>query len=206
MNAWKKIVTLTVLLAGTGLSTVIAFTGSYEQSISVDGQEIASFRVTAKDQLIRTEFLKGEDTEIVLKNENGIFRYIPKQNVALKLPDVEAQTNLLDDLDRYIDFLNENEGKKVGQEKVGDYETDVYEFKDPITQNAAKAWVWTEKQFPIKIEVNAPEGILTILISKVNLGGEVDNALFELPSNIQIVDLENTLNQTAQQPAVSQAE
>lgn len=176
-----------------------ALTGSYHQSISLGGQTVAEFKVTAKGEKVRTEFPGQEDAEIILRNENGTFRYSPAQNVALKMPDALEQESLLDDMDNYTAFLEANDAKQIGEEKVREYDTVVYEFLDPVTQNTAKAWVLKDRGFPVQILVQAPEGELKVELSNIELDGEVDDSLFVVPEGAQIVRLEDLYEQLPQQ-------
>lgn len=171
-------------------ASVMAFTGSYEETISLAEKPIAHFRVYSKDKKVRTEFLMESQSEIILRNDKGIFRYSSQQKMALKLPDLSPQQQtLLDHLDDYLGFLQKNGAVKKGSETLGEYQTDVYEFLDPMTQKNAKAWVWQEKSFPLKIVIDAPEGQLSVELKDIKIGGEVADNLFEVPENTKIIDL-----------------
>ncbi len=57
-----------------------------------------------------------------------------------------------------------------------------------MIQRQAKAWVWKEKTFPVKIEVDAPEGKTTIDIVNINFSPEIKDSDFELPEGVKLVD------------------
>lgn len=166
-----------------------AFTGSYEETISMSERVVAKFKVTAKGEFVKTEFLNDENPEQVIKNASGTYRVIPSQKVALKLPDLGEKENLLDDMDNYQQFLQENQAKVIGSEKVQEKDTDIYEFVDPMTQKNAKAWVWKEKNLPLKIEVQANEGLLAVELSNVDLTSPIDDSIFTIPQDFKIVEL-----------------
>lgn len=178
-----------VFCAGSLPQTVSAFTGSYEETISMSERPVAKFKVTAKGDFVKTEFMNDEDPEQVIKNASGTYRIIPSQKVALKLPDMGEKENLLDDMDNYEEFLKQNQAKMIGSEKVQDKDTDIYEFIDPMTQKNAKAWVWKEKNLPLKIEVQANEGLLSVELSNVDLATPIDDALFTVPEGFKVVEL-----------------
>ena len=53
------------------------------------------------------------------------------------------------------------------------------------------AWVWIEKQFPIKMEIDGAEGKMLVEIQNVQLGAALPDALFELPPDVQVMDMGN---------------
>lgn len=177
------------LIAAAIPQTGLAFTGSYEETISMSERPVAKFKVTAKGDFVKTEFLNDEDPEQVIKNASGTYRIIPSQKVALKLPDLGEKENLLDDMDNYQEFLKQNQAKVIGSEKLQDKDTDIYEFIDPMTQKNAKAWVWKEKNLPLKIEVQANEGLLSVELSNVDLVTPIEDSLFTIPEEFKVVEL-----------------
>lgn len=179
-------------------STSFAFSGSYYQSISVNDEAVVEFRVSVDGDKVRTEFPKTPESEVVIKNETGTYRYSPSQKTAIKLPSNIETGSLLDDMNDYKSFLEKHQGERKGQEKIGEYETTLYHFIDPLTQKPAKAWVWEEKNFPVRIIVDAPEGALKVELSEINLGSQVDSSLFQLPEGTNIVDITQALGQISE--------
>ncbi len=180
------VLTMSVVLSA---GSAMAFNGSYEETISMAEKQVAKFKVTAKGDFVKTEFLNDQQPELVLKNAQGTYRVIPEQKVALKLPDLGQKANLLDDLDNYQEFLKQNQAKVIGAEKVQDQDTDIYEFIDPMTQKNARAWVWKEKNLPLKIEVQANEGLLSVELTKVDTTTPIDDSVFNVPQEFKVVEL-----------------
>lgn len=183
---------LTMLILMTaGLPFALAFTGSYEETLTMSERRIAKFKVTAKGEFVKTEFLEADRRELFLRNETGTYRVIPEERTAMKLPDSSDPKNLLDDLDDYGAFLQRNQAKRIGSETLGEKETDIYEFLDPMTRSNSKAWVWKEKMLPIKIEVQSQEGVLTIELSNIDIASAIDDAVFALPEDYQVMTAED---------------
>ncbi len=180
-----------VLITGAliGSGSALAFTGSYEETISMAEKQVAKFKVTAKADFVKTEFLNDQQPELVLKNAQGTYRVIPEQKVALKLPDLGEKANLLDDLDNYQEFLKQNQAKVIGSEKVQEQDTEIYEFIDPMTQKNARAWVWKEKNLPLKIEVQANEGLLSVELTKIDTTTPIEDSVFDVPQGFKVVEL-----------------
>lgn len=198
LNKFAFILALGALLGGVQ-TQAWALSGSYQQSISLGDQVVAEFKVTAKGDQVKTEFPGEENAEVILRNSTGTYRYSPEQNVALKLPDSMEQESLLDDMEDYNAFLEKNGAKQIGEEKIREYDTLVYEFLDPVTQNTAKAWVLKDKGFPVQIIVQAPEGELKVEISQIELDKEIDDSVFAVPADAQVVRLEDLYQQLPQE-------
>jgi len=180
-----------------------AFTGSYKQSVSVDGRNVTEVKISAKGDRVRAEFagFMGGPPEIIIRNEEGVFRYIPTESLAIRMPGPADQVNLLNHFDRYREFLEENKAKKITSETCDGKPCDVYEFVDPVAGGQAKAWVFSETMFPFRLEVALEEGVQMVMeMSEILLNTEPEDALFVIPEGVQkkeMEDLLKELNQTA---------
>lgn len=183
-----------------------ALTASYDQKISMGGKVVATIKVQSKDDLLKAESDFGGLQSIMLKNKEGLFSWLPAQKVATKIPAALDRPNLTRDIPRYMEFLKENGGQKVGSEKVGNYETDVYTFNEPNIKKPGKAWVWREKNFPVKIEVQAPEAVTTIELENINLDAKIDDSNFDLPKDVKLLDFPPRGAQANLPPASTKAE
>ena len=181
-----------VLLSLGRLNQSFALEATYDQKVSVDGNAIATIKVSTKGELMKAESNFGGMITVMIRNASGTYSYLPVQKMATKIPASMDRPNLTRDLPHFMEFLQKNKGEKIGSEKVGTYETDVYKFVEPISKKDAKAWVWKEKSFPVKIEVKAPEGLTLVELSNINIGAKVDEASFQLPADTKIIDLEKT--------------
>lgn len=189
MNRFTATLLFALGLSFSFISNSFAFSAAYDQIIKVNGKEVTTFKVKLQDKNIRVENNMGGTAMMIIRNDKGTFNYLKDQNIATKMPAELDRPNLADDLPQYKAFLEKNNAKVVGSEKVGTYDTDVYEFVDPTTQMKTKAWLWKEKEFPVKFEVNAPEGLTTVEMSGVVLGETYPTTDFELPADAKINDL-----------------
>ncbi len=186
MKTLKPFLTaLFVLLIST---QAFAMTASYDQKISMGGKAIATIKVSTMDKFMKAESDFGGMKSVMLRNDKGVYSYLPEQKVATKIPAELDRPNLTRDIPRYLEFLKENGGEKIGSEKIGSYDCDVYSFTEPNIKKPSKAWVWKEKSFPIKIEVQAPEGTTIVELENINLNAKFQVSDFDLPGDVRIMN------------------
>lgn len=173
-------------------SQASAFSVSYDQKVTVENNVIATVKVVVQDNHMSAQSNFSGIESIILRNESGSYSYIPAQKMATKIPAAMDRPNLTRDLPRFMDFLNQNAGKKIGSETLEGKACDIYQFTEPTLKRDAKAWVWTEKQFPLKIEVPAPEGLTIVELSNIQFDPVISADQFKLPADVQIIDLEAT--------------
>lgn len=176
------------LFAAVLSPSAFALTATYDQKISMGGNVVATVKVAAKDDLLRAESNFSGMQTVMLRNKEGMFSYLPVQKVATKIPPFMDRPNVTRDIPKYMEFLKSNGGQKIGDEKVDGKDTEVYSFVEPNIKKPGKAWIWKEKQFPIKIEVQAPEGVTTIDIQNVNFQPSLKDEDFQLPKDTKIVN------------------
>ena len=180
---------------------VFAFSVSYDQKVSVQDNAVATIKVVVKDEKMKAESDFGGIATVMLRNETGTYSYLPAQKMATKIPASMDRPNLTRDLPRFLDFLQENKAEKVGAEQLLGYDCDVYKFIEPTIQKEAKAWVWREKSFPVKIEVTAPEGLTTVELTNIQFDPQIDEAVFQVPTDAKVLDLEAAAQQAPVQAA-----
>lgn len=202
----KKTVTFLMVLGlilSASLPHLLAFSVSYDQKVTVENNTVATIKVVVQDEKMWAQSnFNGMET-VVLRNESGAYSYIPAQKMATKIPAAMDRPNLTRDLPHFKEFLEKNNGKKIGTEKINNQETDVYQFTEPTLQRDAKAWLWAEKNFPLKIEVPAPEGLTVVELTNIQFDPQMTSDQFQLPKDVQVIDLENT-QQVMEDMAASQ--
>jgi outer membrane lipoprotein-sorting protein len=181
-----RLILLALFLSIT--SQAFAFSVSYDQKVSVDNNAVANIKVLVKDDSMWAESDFGGMKTVMLRNETGSYSYVPEQNVATKIPAEMDRPNLTRDLPRFMDFLKANNAQKVGSEKVDNKDCDVYTFMEPMVQREAKAWVWKDKQFPVKIEVPAPEGLTLVELFNIEFDPKIEANAFTLPKEVKVLD------------------
>ena len=187
----KKIVLFTLAILFTAVSQkAFAFAVSYDQKVSVNGESVANIKVVVQDEKMRAESNFGGMATMMIRNETGTYSYLPTQKMATKIPASMDRPNLTRDLPHFMDFLQKNSGTKVGTEEAFGYQCDVYKFTEPTIKKDAKAWVWKEKEFPVKIEVSAPEGLTTVELTNIQFEPKIEENTFQMPADVKILDLE----------------
>ncbi|MBI3020952.1 MAG: hypothetical protein HYY59_03000 [Candidatus Omnitrophica bacterium] len=182
------LVGLGVCAACLGAGELLAFSASYDQAIT-QGAETWTFKVIIRDERFRVEAGVGDEREIAIRNQDGIYQYIPKEGIAVKLPMLDALVKPLDGLSDYPGYLNARQAERLPPETVGGHPCDVYRFVDADAHETTTVWVWSEKQFPVRLEIDGANGKRVVELTNIRLGITVDGFAFELPSGIKLIDL-----------------
>ena len=66
---------------------------------------------------------------------------------------------------------------------------DVYEYFDEDANSQLVAWVWKEKNFPVKLELKNYFGKTTIFFDDIRLNEPIPESFFELPKDTKLIDL-----------------
>ncbi|HLD49790.1 MAG TPA: hypothetical protein VJC08_01180 [bacterium] len=188
----KKILVLAHLLILPlllNLPSALAVSVSFDQEVSVKGNLIASVKVQTKDDRMRAESEFHGMKLVLIHNDKGTFTYNVLQKQATQLPKAVEKTNLTAQLPRYLEFLEKNHAVKTGTEKIDGRECDIYKYTEPIIKRDARAWIWREKKFPLKIEVDSPGGNTVIELKNIQFDPKVTDADFELPKDVKVVEL-----------------
>ncbi len=178
-------------------SGAYCFSVSYDQTVKLENNLVAEVKVVVKDDFMRAESKFGDAVSVMYRNETGIYSYLPAEKVATKIPAAMDTPNLTRDLPNFTDYLQRNAGVKTGSEVLNGLQCDIYEFNEPTIQKKSKAWIWTEKSFPVKIEVPAPEGLTTVELSNIQFDPIVEASVFQLPAEAEVIDFNNLPSQSA---------
>ncbi len=168
---------------------------SYEQTVSVEGQEILS-KVSLKDDQFRIESDAAGTNSVVISNSEGMYSIMPSENMAMKLPsDPSISQELRKNAENYLEFLEAQGAVQKGSEELGAYSCDIYEFAQPGSGSLTRVWVWKDHNFPVRVE---SEGT-SIRMRNVKFNETLASNLFEVPAGLEIIDLQgidlNALNQ-----------
>ena len=172
---------------GTASQEALAFSVSYDQVIA-DGTQAISSTVVMKDQQFRIETTVIGTPTVILRNPSGIYNYLPAQGVAMRLPSMEATQQLVPGIDDYRRHLQERNAKLLRTETVNGYLCDVYEYTDPSAAGMTTAWVWKERQFPVKLELHSAHSTTMVDITNVRFDPPISEVIFQLPVGVQIMD------------------
>ena len=180
-------IALGVCAAGAGAE---AFSVSYDQTVT-QGRQVMTGKVSLKDQMFRIDMMADGQTMATLRNASGTYTYMPAEGMAMKLSALNPSQRPIEHADNYQQYLQERHAERIGTETVDGYPCEMYRFTDPETGDLVTAWVWTEKQFPIKLEFDGAKGKMLVEIQNIQLGAAIPDALFELPADVQIMDMGN---------------
>lgn len=176
------------------LDSAYGFQGTFDQTMSLEGKILAQFRVTTKQDKVRMEILHGQEPEFVIENSEGYYRVYPGKKFAIQMPRVDKHT-FLDDLDDFDNYLKVNQGQKKGNEKLGDKETEIYEYMDPMSKQKGQVWLSKDSRLPLKIEVPTPQGTLKIEFSDFDTDSVVDDSAFAIPEDVNVISHEQIMAQ-----------
>src|SRR3989338_2368358 len=179
-----------VVVASCGFfqSAAWAFSVTYDQQVTL-GHRVMRSKVMVADRRARSESTMEGVEHIILKNDHDIYSYMPKTGVAMRLPSLEPSQGVVEHPEDYLGYLNEHNATLIGSETVNGYACDVYTFVDPTNRAGTTVWVWKEKQFPVKLEQQTPEGTMLLELTNIQLDAHVPDRAFELPSGVQLMDL-----------------
>jgi len=199
----RRLVLGSLLAAGLLPGSVEAYSASYEQRVTSGGQVIRS-TVRMQEERFRMESVVEGQTSIVIRNEEGMFSYLPAQGMAVKLPSLDPSQQPVEALDDYAGYLRERQAELIRTEMLEGKACDVYRFTDPAINGPVTAWVWKERQFPIRLEMDGPDGHVVVELSNIQVGASADPAAFQLPAGVPIMDmgsmgLERWLNAESEQ-------
>ena len=179
------VVALGVCLAGAGAE---AFSVSYDQKVTQAGHVITG-TVSMKDQMFRMEATMDGQAAVTLRNASGTYTYLPQEGMAMRLPALNPTQRPIEHADNYQQYLKERQAERIGAETVDGHPCDIYRFTEPAMQETVTAWVWTEKHFPIKMEIEGAHGKTLVEIQNVRVGAAIPEAAFELPAGVQVMDM-----------------
>lgn len=176
------------VLVGFGLAAqdAAAFSATYDQKATV-GRQVIQSKVSLKDELFRMETTMQGQVSIVIHNADGTFMVMPGEGVAMKTSLMPGQ-GAVEGADNYAAYLAKQQAQMTGSETVDGHACDVYHFTSEAGE-ATTAWVATDLQFPIKMEIMSREGKVLVELSNVHVGASVPESSFKLPPGVQLMDM-----------------
>jgi outer membrane lipoprotein-sorting protein len=173
-------------LAGITSKAAVIDTIKYDMVMTGPGIPATTSKVWLKQKAgkMKTETTMQGQTSIMIAdwNEGVVYNYMPAQNMAFKMdigqaPEspVEGTVNL-EDYDPVI----------VGSEVVDGKDCWVVEAdREGVS---TKSWIWKEKGFPVKVEVDTAEGKMIIEYKNIDFS-DIPDSEFELPAGVQIMEM-----------------
>jgi len=165
-----------------------AFSASYDQKIT-HGKDMFMSKVTMHDEMFRIEATMEGETSVTLRNHDGVYTYLPKLGMAMKLPANAETPRPMENAESYPAYLKERNAERIGADAVNGYPCTVYRFTNPATNEMTKVWVWKEHEFPVKLELKGDSGTTVVELTNIQLGGVVPESAFQLPAGVQVMSV-----------------
>ena len=190
----SRVMAVLGVVAGIGLvaGEASAFSVSYDKK-TTQGRNVTNAKVSLKDELFRMETSAQGQMAIILHNREGTFTVIPSEGMAMKTA-LHPGQGPIRGAGNYAQYLRERQAERIGAETVGGYACDIYRFTDPEAGGTVTAWVWKEKMFPIRFEIDGDQGKMLVELSNLQLGANIPDAAFQLPAGVQVMDMGALMN------------
>jgi outer membrane lipoprotein-sorting protein len=169
-----------------------AFSVSYDQKTTM-GRRVTNAKVSLKDELFRMDTTAEGQEAVILRNRQGTFMVMPSDGMAMKTT-LRPGQGPIRSAANYAQYLKERQAERIGTETVDGYACDIYRFTDPEDGSLVTAWVWKDKMFPVRFEVEGDKGSMLIELSNLQLGATIPDSAFELPAGVQVMDMGALLN------------
>lgn len=184
------------LAAGLALAAQAdAFSVSYDQTVtSEDDDLVMTSRVLIKDELFRVELISEDAAMVILRTPDGIYEYMPDERMAMKLPSIGSTETPVEGLEDYAGYLQRHNAQKTGSESVDGQPCDIYRFTNPRDGGTVTAWVRQAQPFPLKLQMDGPDGKITVALTHVLLDVPADDAAFRLPHGVRIMAVDEMMD------------
>jgi outer membrane lipoprotein-sorting protein len=175
-------------LCAAGAATAEARSVAYDQKTIMD-DEVIMAAVVLQDRKFRMESVQEGITSVAIRNEQGLFSYLPEERIVIRLPALEtSQGGVVEELEDYLSYVNERNGTILRQETLDGKLCDVYQFVDPESGGATTAWIWKEREFPLRLETDGPDGRIVVELRNIRFDVPVSPSMFEIPDGYEVVD------------------
>ncbi len=169
----------------------------WKQTVTIDatavggGQKVeAELWFLKPDNMRVVTAVEGKRQVIVIKNGTALV-FVEGGTMGMKMP---LKQQMLDQLAQYTEVFSKLDTwkkAKTGEEKLGDKACEIYGFSDKSGGQTAtgKVWLWAEKNFPMRMTLEAQGQSVTVEHSDVQVNEGVSPAMFEAPAGVKFVEL-----------------
>ena len=181
------------VLAGVGVmaSDASAFSASYDQKMT-QGRKVYESKVSLKDALFRMEMTAGGQASIIIHNAEGTYTVMPSEGMAMKTT-LRPGQGPVRGAGNYAQYLQQQHAERIGSETIDGHACDIYRYNDPEDGGITTVWVWKDKMFPVKYEMETTKGKMLVELSNIQLGAAIPDEAFQLPAGIQVMDMGNLM-------------
>ncbi len=167
-----------ILGLGAGIDSV-----QYDMVITAPGVQTMTTKMWIKQDKIRAEMTQ-EGQDIVMLADYGegvVYMYMPDENMAMRVDLGQAPESAIEEAQAIAGY----DYTVIGTETLDGKVCLVVEYDYGGT--SAKAWVWKEHGFPIKIETTTAEGTTTVEFKNIDFS-DIPDSMFELPPGVQVME------------------
>ena len=182
-----------VLGVGLAAGEAAAFSASYDQK-TTQGRNVTNGKVSLKDELFRVETTADGQMAVIIHNREGTFTVMPSEGMAMRLPATHPGQGPIRGANNYSDYLQQHQAQRIGAETIDGRACEIYRFSDPEAGGTVTAWVWKDKMFPVRYEIDGDDGKTLIELSNIQLNANIPDADFELPAGVQVMDMGALMN------------
>ncbi|MBI4342193.1 MAG: hypothetical protein HY599_02360 [Candidatus Omnitrophica bacterium] len=165
-----------------------AYSASYDQKVT-QGRQMMAGKVTIHDELFRMEATVDGQATVTIRNASGTYTYLPAEGMAMKMAGLNPSQQPVQHAENYQQYLHAQHAERIGAETIDGHPCEIYRFTDPTIQGTITAWVWMEKSFPLKTEIDGPDGKTVVELTNLQLGVAVPETAFQLPADVQVMDM-----------------
>ena len=182
------------VIVGVGVmaTQAFAFSASYDQKMT-QGRNVYQSKMSLKDQFFRMEMTAEGQTMIIIHNADGTYTVMPSEGMAMKTAQLHPGQGPVKGASNYAQYLQQQHAQKTGSETIDGHACDIYRYTDSETGELTTAWVWKDKMFPVKFEIEAKTGKVLIELSNIQLAAAISDDAFQLPAGIQVMDMGNLM-------------
>ena len=167
-----------ILGLGAGIDSV-----KYDMIMNAPGMPEVTMEMWIKENKMRAEMTElGETIVMLMDYDEGVaYMYMPDENMAMAIPLSQAPESALEEAQSIPDY----DYTIIRTETLDGKECLVVEYT--VEQATAKAWIWKEHGFPIKIEVTTAEGKIITEFKNIDFS-DIPDSMFELPAGVDIME------------------
>lgn len=145
---------------------------------------------------IRMEYIReGKFIVDIIKGEK-IYTYFPSKNVGVVRPFVKDQLDnyqikpeMIQSANKMMDYLTLMQAQIVGKENIREKRCDIFQFKDPKSNEINTLWLDVERKIPVKSQSKISGDIITIQYKNIQSGQNFDEDIFTVPSDVRLREL-----------------
>lgn len=166
-----------ILGRGAGIASV-----KYDMVVTAPEAPTMTMKMWEEGNKIRAEMdQQGQTIVMLIDYDEGVaYMYMPAENFAYEIPLGQAPESAVEQAQAIAGY----DYTVIGTDTIDGKVCTVVEYSYGGT--SAKAWIWKEHGFLIRIESTAPGGTTITEFKNIDFA-DIDDSMFELPAGVQIV-------------------